>query len=68
MGETKRRSEKGKVKSLSGRNKTKSASGKTTSRAAGKTERQLNRTKLLVSIVNRKDDVKLKEVLDEVSV
>ncbi len=68
MGETKRRSEKGKVKSLSVRNKTKSASGKTTSRAAGKTERQLNRTKLLVSIVNRKDDVKLKEVLDEVSV
>lgn len=35
---------------------------------AAKPKQRANRAKLLVSIVNRKDDVKLKEVLDEFSI
>jgi nitrogen regulatory protein PII len=49
--------------------KLQAAGERTTARISGKsTERSLNRSKLLVSIVNQKDEIKLKSVLDDVSV
>ena len=68
MAKNKNRPQKVKEKTAAIRNKIKDAEKKVAAKASAKIEKPLNRSKLLVSIVNQKDDLKLKEVLDEISV
>lgn len=68
MAKNKKRPHKVKEKTAAIRNKIIGAEKKVEAKASAKIEKPLNRSKLLVSIVNQKDDLKLKDVLDEISV
>ncbi len=68
MEKKKRQPQKARGNTAANRSKGKQAENKSSAKINVKNEKPLNRTKLLISIVNQKDDVKLKEVLDEISV